>query len=1012
MFLSTENPPNDPLSSTSNFLHLTTSSDELGQSHLPNFSIRDYAYSNRKRNIKNNWPFSTKSLHLFATHGVTDPLPPFQRFSTLSNQFETTASSSSGRQIAPHVHELAKLKLNQTIAAETRKGVCSQSRIVENGLFTTSTNVSKSKVEIAVASTSNSKNNNHSRKSGSRGTMVKSKEDSCVGVSTTTSESTMASKTCCPICKTFSSASNTTLNAHIDQCLSADLPQPPVNHSKPNKPRVDQCLSVDLAKPQVSSSKPNKARVNKPRTKVKTMVDIYASAKGCTLEDLDRRNGTNWVSILSCTNRVVAADKSSEVSKKRKVSSPVGVGPVYIDAKGQKLRILSEFSEKKKKTSSTTTPSLRDQQEDCSSEKKCLSQGNKENSKVSRKRGRGKKQHKFLKLTNHKDNASEIPECGSGFAGEGRSTGRRRIYNQRMLSKRGLVPKKLNVKEKGHKFYALRRDQPSENDDDDSWSERDPLALKDTELNQKLRSEVAGRSNKTLFGNKRAQSRSFQVQMSEKEKDSLERVHRNTLRFKKSVASIQEDAIKVSDASPRPSSMRKLSPLYVANTWRRLPMHAELKKARLDFSEREDEEEETGKWESEMNQEREMSDDDDYVSGDKGETNEVLLRSNLSSSGYDDYSDDDDEESSEEEEDDDNNKRANALDKTDDDTGAEFYQSDTTPSIEIIPSERAMYYPEEVEDMIYGQGGCKEDVRFGSEVGGHGSLFVEVDTIPIPGPPGSFLPSPRDMGFDENLGNSSVITSQVQSSMDQLDRNSSESPVSAVSNFAAARLSFPAELSSSFRENLSLDIPTSSSYSTTPMSFCAIAEAEPNAIDKTTAPSRFRNSDHESCCCQRKERISECITLNHHQASHLLQRRAAASSSSMAMDLTKSITCMDPNHPFEQSPYMIQQDFDLQSKFSSRTSLSGAVPPSPNPVLRLMGKDLMVMNQGEGAGLEASGSRVTPAPQVLDPPTGLYFNTGLYLRNSFESTHQPQTPKAQASAPRSNFDQVRYFSPS
>lgn len=281
-------------------------------------------------------------------------------------------------------------------------------------MFTTSTNVSKSKVEIAVASTSNSKHNSHSRKSGSRGTMVRSKEDSCVGVSTTTSESTMASKTCCPICKTFSSASNTTLNAHIDQCLSADLPQPPpVNHSKPSKPRVDQCLSADLAKPRVSSSsKPNKARVNKARTKVKTMVDIYASAKACTLEDLDRRNGTNWVSILSCTNRVAAADKSSQVSKKRKVSSPVGVGPVYIDAKGQKLRILSEFSEKKKKTCSTTTtppPSLREQQEDCSSEKKCLSPGSsKENSKVSRKRGRGKKQHKFLKPTNHKDNASEV----------------------------------------------------------------------------------------------------------------------------------------------------------------------------------------------------------------------------------------------------------------------------------------------------------------------------------------------------------------------------------------------------------------------------------------------------------------------------------------------------------------------------------------------------------------------------------------------------------------------------
>lgn len=604
----------------------------------------------------------------------------------------------------------------------------------------------------------------------------------------------------------------------------------------------------------------------------------------------------------------------------------------------------------------------------------------------------------------------QIPEYQRGFSGEGSSAGHRRIYNQRMLAKHGLISKKLN--EKGHKFYALR-DQPSE-DDDDSWSEeRDPTVLKgsatvSSPLNkQKLRKvcgggEVAGR-HRSLFGSKRAQ----------KEEELRAGAHINTLRLKKSLASIQEDKY--------PPGKN-----FCSNAWRlSLPAGKvsaskanaviELKKAWSGFSDKEDEEE-TGKWEYEMTQERELS-DDNYVSGDNEERNEVLLRSNPSSSGYDDY--DDDGESSEEEEDD--NEGANVLDKTDD-TGAEFYQSDTPPSTEIIPSERAMYYSEEVGNMIYGQNACEEDVRFDSEVG-QGSLFVEVDTIPIPGPPGSFLPSPRDMGFDDNLGNSSVITSQVQSSMDQLDRNSSESPVSAVSNFAAGRLNFPTELSSSFRENFSSDIPSSSS--TTPMSFCVPphhrtnAETEPITIDKTT-PSRFRNNDHESCCCQRKERISEGITLNH-QASHLLQRRAA-SSSSIAMNLTKSPTCLDPNYPFEQSPYMIQQDLDLQSKFSSRTNLNSPVPPSPsNPVLRLMGKDLMVMNQGEA---DEEASRSSLKPQFLDPPpcagTGLYFNTDLYLRNSFESTHQPHTPKAQAqaqaqaqaSAFRNNFDHLRYFSPS
>ena len=154
-----------------------------------------------------------------------------------------------------------------------------------------------------------------------------------------------------------------------------------------------------------------------------------------------------------------------------------------------------------------------------------------------------------------------------------------------------------------------------------------------------------------------------------------------------------------------------------------------------------------------------------------------------------------------------------------------------------------------------------------------------------------------------------------------------------------------------------------------------------------------------------------------HQGSHLLQRRAASSSNTM--NLTNSPTRLDPNHPFEQSPYKTQQALDLQmSKFSSRKSLNAVVPPSPsNPVLRLMGKDLMVMNQGE-ADEEASRSSLTPNPQFVDPPcggTGLYFNTGLYLRNSFDSTHQPQVQaqqQSQAAAFRNNFDHVRYFSPS
>lgn len=275
-----------------------------------------------------------------------------------------------------------------------------------------------------------------------------------------------------------------------------------------------------------------------------------------------------------------------------------------------------------------------------------------------------------------------------------------------------------------------------------------------------------------------------------------------------------------------------------------------LKKARLDFSENEDED--TGKWESEMTQERELTDYDDW--DDNGDTDKVVLSSSPSISeeenDYESY-----EETGNNKGDDD------MLDKTND-ADAEF------------------------ESMIYEKTGC--------ETAGQGSSFMEVDPIPIPGPPGSFLPSPWDMGTDviENLGNTSVITSQVQSSQDQLDltdRNSSESPVSAISNFAAP------ETQSLLHNSITID----------------------------KRPTRFRDND-QSCCCQRKEKNFEDTTFS------------------------------QPPPP----PHMIQQDLDILTKSVP------SIPSTPNPVLRLMGKDLMVMSQRE----EPPHSQTSPKPtsQFLD----------------------------------------------
>ncbi|KAJ0586028.1 hypothetical protein HanHA89_Chr05g0207371 [Helianthus annuus] len=85
----------------------------------------------------------------------------------------------------------------------------------------------------------------------------------------TETETTMGSSKICPVCKVFSSSSNTTLNAHIDRCLSGE--------STTMKWSADPEVVI-------------KHRI-KPR-KMRLMVDIYKSAARCTVEELDARNGT------------------------------------------------------------------------------------------------------------------------------------------------------------------------------------------------------------------------------------------------------------------------------------------------------------------------------------------------------------------------------------------------------------------------------------------------------------------------------------------------------------------------------------------------------------------------------------------------------------------------------------------------------------------------------------------------------------------------------------------------
>ncbi|CAF2329423.1 hypothetical protein BRARA_J01060 [Brassica rapa] len=275
----------------------------------------------------NTGPRTLKKAGLFPQHGLTDPLPPMQPLNFVVSLPPEAISCK---------RKFEKLCSNQALA-ETKQGF-------ENGSLASG---SKSKIQVANVNKNPIKKCGFVVKAGACGDGESKADQGCV----------------------------TTLNAHIDKCLSVDSGQQPIS---------------------------------KPRRKVKRMVDIYATAKRCTLEDLDQRNGTKWdMSSSYSSNKVVSDNNKPQVCNKRKKRSVLHanidedaatIGPVYIDAKGQKLRIISEFNEKAS--------------EEDVSEKESSKEG-KGNYRGFRERLLGKKYHKHCKC-----NASEILECRRGYSEE------------------------------------------------------------------------------------------------------------------------------------------------------------------------------------------------------------------------------------------------------------------------------------------------------------------------------------------------------------------------------------------------------------------------------------------------------------------------------------------------------------------------------------------------------------------------------------------------------------------
>ncbi|KAI7758360.1 hypothetical protein M8C21_013721 [Ambrosia artemisiifolia] len=252
---------------------------------FPNFSIREYVFESRSKDIARNWPFSDKSLQLCLNYGVKNLLPPFQSLDSVRNYPSISVCAVENR--SPNEETISSIN-----GKRNDKSQC----YIEEDLDHT--------------------------KSNSQPIVKKFKLVMKLNLGVESTEETAASKVC-PVCKSFSSSSNTTLNAHIDSCLSEESSM--------------KCIA-DLKLKTV------KHRGVKPR-KMRLMVDVYKTAHHCTIEELDRRNGANWATTSSFPDQELefqAEEKNKEPQKPTYIPKVADhEGAVYIDKNGKKVRILS-----------------------------------------------------------------------------------------------------------------------------------------------------------------------------------------------------------------------------------------------------------------------------------------------------------------------------------------------------------------------------------------------------------------------------------------------------------------------------------------------------------------------------------------------------------------------------------------------------------------------------------------------------------------------------------------------
>ncbi|XP_020264259.1 uncharacterized protein LOC109840148 isoform X2 [Asparagus officinalis] len=275
------------------------------QAKPPNFSIRDYVFKSRSKDISTNWPFHEQLLELCLNNGINDLLPPLQPPNLVRDH-------CLRKEVRPE--QLPKCVENKT-AFENEE---SEEDVELEHLI----RLPKERIEFKL---------NQSGQSDINASSVTSHDLS----------EKIAGEHLKKKCKMSSGKEISRLE---DSVVVSD----PMA-SKYNATRE----VTEFTKPKV---KPRKKRL---------MVDIYTTAPHCTLEDLDRRNGTNWATTLAPvapangigleTERSTFAtsppenDTNSESKRVKFASLDVvsegKLGDIYVDSNGTKLLILSQPNE-------------------------------------------------------------------------------------------------------------------------------------------------------------------------------------------------------------------------------------------------------------------------------------------------------------------------------------------------------------------------------------------------------------------------------------------------------------------------------------------------------------------------------------------------------------------------------------------------------------------------------------------------------------------------------------------